>query len=110
MGKFVKGAIVILPFPFSDLTTSKKRPAFVIADLDGNDVIVCQITSKVKSDHYSISLSKADFKSGRLDQDSFIRPNRLFTADANIVLYKAGNANSAKIDEVIAKVIEIIKQ
>lgn len=50
MGQFVKGDVVIIPFPFSDLSNSKKRPAFVVTDLAGDDIIVCQITSKSKSD------------------------------------------------------------
>jgi hypothetical protein len=50
MGKFVKGDVVIIPFPFTDLSGNKKRPAFVVADLSGDDIIVCQITSKFKSD------------------------------------------------------------
>jgi hypothetical protein len=50
MGGFVKGDIVIIPFPFSDLSGSKKRPAFLAANLIGDDIIVCQITSKSKSD------------------------------------------------------------
>jgi mRNA interferase MazF len=46
MGKFVKGDVVIIPFPFSDLSSSKRRPALVLAGLKGNDIILCQITSK----------------------------------------------------------------
>ena len=46
MAKFVKGDIVVVPFPFSDLTNSKRRPALVITELTGDDVILCQITSK----------------------------------------------------------------
>jgi mRNA interferase MazF len=45
MARFVKGDIVVVPFPFSDLTQAKRRPALVIAELKGNDVILCQITS-----------------------------------------------------------------
>jgi len=109
MGKFIKGDVVVAPFPYSDLTTSKKRPALVIAPLEGDDVILCQITSQMKKDDYSISLQNADFKSGTLHQNSFIRPNRLFTADARIVLYKAGDIKNPKMDEVIDKIIAIIK-
>ena len=50
MGKFVKGDVVVAPFPYSDLTTSKKRPALGIAPLEGDDVILCQITSQMKKD------------------------------------------------------------
>jgi mRNA interferase MazF len=46
MAKFVKGDIVVIPFLFSDLTRAKRRPALVIVSLEGNDAILCQITSK----------------------------------------------------------------
>jgi len=49
MGNFIKGDVIIIPFPFTDLSGAKKRPAFVVADLQGDDIIVCQITSKSKS-------------------------------------------------------------
>ena len=46
MARFIKGDVVVLPFPFSDMTQAKRRPAMVVADLKGNDVILCQITSQ----------------------------------------------------------------
>ncbi len=46
MEEFIKGDIVVIPFPFSDLSGRKKRPALVIADLVGEDIVLCQITSK----------------------------------------------------------------
>ncbi|MDR0443657.1 MAG: type II toxin-antitoxin system PemK/MazF family toxin [Treponema sp.] len=76
MGKFVKGDIVIIPFPFTDLSGNRKRPAFVIADMPGDDIIVCQITSKLKSDPFALPLGTHDFVSGSLPVDSFIRPNQ----------------------------------
>lgn len=110
MGKFVKGDVVVVPFPFSDLSASKKRPALVVATLTGDDVILCQITSKTIADEYAIALSDGDFITGGLRQESNIRPNRIFTADANIILYRAGTLASDKVQEVIAKLIAIITQ
>lgn len=107
MGRFVKGDVVVLPFPFSDLTANKKRPALVVANLTGDDVIVCLITSQNAKDIYAISLSNADFKSGNLKQDSNIRPNRVFTADSNIILYKIGALEKAKAEQVNEKILEI---
>jgi len=109
MGKFVKGDVVVVPFPYSDLTTSKRRPAFVVTAFEGDDVLLCQITSKAKRDTFSIGLKNEDFASGTLHQDSFVRPNRLFTADSKIVLYKAGNVRIEKVNQVISKIIEMIK-
>ncbi|MDR3570016.1 MAG: hypothetical protein P4L43_18490 [Syntrophobacteraceae bacterium] len=46
MGRFVKGDIVVIPFPYSDLSASKKRPALVVASLDGYDVIFWRSVKK----------------------------------------------------------------
>jgi mRNA interferase MazF len=108
MGKFIKGDVVILPFPFSDLTSTKKRPALVVATMLGDDIILAQITSKAVSDTYSIEITSSDFSSGSLNQNSLVRPNRLFTADSNIVSYKAGCIKFPKLQEVINKIIEIL--
>ena len=110
MAKFVKGDIVVIPFPFSDLSQSKRRPAIVLTVLQGNDLILCQITSKSVRDNYAIPIDQNDFASGSLNQESNIRPNRLFTADNQIVLYRIGNINKIKLDQVISKIVEIIKE
>lgn len=109
MGEFVKGDIVVVPFPFSDLSDVKRRPALVLADLTGDDMILCQITSvNTRADIYSVPISEQDYSRGNLRVDSNIRPNRLFTADANIILHSVCTINSQKMTEVITKVIEII--
>lgn len=66
MAKFIKGSIVVVPFPFSDLSQAKKRPALVITDLRNDDLILCQITSQQIRDDYSIALSDKDFSQGSL--------------------------------------------
>lgn len=109
MAALVKGDVVVVPFPFSDLTQAKRRPALVVATLTGNDLILCQITSQNVSDSYAIPMTNADFSSGGLNRNSNIRPNRLFTADQNIILYQVGQLNPKKLSEVIAKIIEILQ-
>ncbi len=110
MAKFVKGDVVVVPFPFSDLTQAKRRPVLVIVTLEGNDLILCQITSQAIKDNYAISLDDKDFETGSLKQISNVRPNRIFTADSHIVLYKVGNLKIEKLNEVIEKVVEIIRK
>jgi mRNA interferase MazF len=109
VAKFVKGDVVVIPFPFSDLSKSKRRPALVVAPLEGNDAILCQITSKTIKDSYAISIDETDFESGSLKQAGNIRPNRLFTADNHIILYRIGAIKRDKLAQVIEKVVEIIK-
>ena len=110
MGQFGKGDVVIVPFPFSDLSASKLRPALVVASLTGNDVILCQITSQAKSDGYSVPITAGDFDSGRLPRESNARPNRLFTAESGIVVRKAGQLKATKTKEVVAKIVEIVSR
>ncbi len=109
MERFMKGEVVVVPFPFSDLTNSKRRPAFVLANLIGNDLILCQITSQSINDSYAISVNDKDFETGSLSKPSNIRPNRIFTADRSIILYSIGKLKQEKITEIQNKVIQIIK-
>jgi mRNA interferase MazF len=110
MARFVKGDIVVVLFPFSDLSSVKKRPAFVLADLSGEDVILCQITSRTIADGYAIPLSADDFTEGNLNQESNIRPNRIFTADQRIIQYRVGKASSEKTQAVISIIIKILTE
>ncbi len=110
MGKFVKGDIIVIPFPFSDLSGSKRRPALVIADLQGDDIILCQITSQNTRDNYAIPLASTDLKDGSLNVQSNIRPNRIFTADKNIIIYKMATVNDKIVKAVIEKIVEIINK
>jgi len=109
MGAFVKGDVVVVPFPFSDLSAAKRRPAFVVTALTGDDVILCQVTSRAVADSYAVPISDNDFATGSLRQDSNVRPNRLFTADSNIVLYRAGALTPAKAQEIIEKIVQIVR-
>src|SRR3989344_3795930 len=110
MERLVKGDVVVPPFPFSDLSATKKRPAVVLSVLDGEDIILCQITSHTRHDRHSIPLTATDFKTGRLTLNSFIRPNRLFTANRNIILYKIGSVKNNKFKELEEKLIKLIRQ
>ncbi len=110
MERFVKGDIVVTPFPFSNLTSSVRRPVLVVTNLKGDDVILCQITSKEhKEDSYQISLNKEDFEKGGLKVESFIKPSILFTIRNSIILYKVGRLNKNKIKKVEDAICRIIQ-
>ncbi len=106
MGKPLVGEVVVLPFPQTNLQAGKRRPALVVANLTGVDLILCQITSQAHSDGYSVPLAAGDFERGRLMVDSFIRPNRLFTVEQSVILYAAGKVKAVKLREARAKIRE----
>lgn len=109
MAKFIKGEVVIFPFPFSDLSNTKRRPALVLATLKGDDLICCQITSQNNEDTYCVTLIEEDFSIGSLPTSSMIRPNRIFTVDRRIILRSAGMVSKNKLEEVIQKLVDILK-
>ncbi|RLF67656.1 MAG: type II toxin-antitoxin system PemK/MazF family toxin [Thermoplasmata archaeon] len=110
MARFVKGDVVVIPFPFSDLTSAKRRPALVVAELEGDDLILCQITSQRVKDKYAISIENDDFETGSLRRRSNVRPNRIFTADRHIILRRVGHLRSEKTNEVVERIVDILRQ
>jgi len=64
------GAVVLVPFPFSDLSQAKLRPAVVLADAGRGDWILCQVTSNPYGDPRSIPLAESSFASGSLRAES----------------------------------------
>ncbi|MEX1136526.1 MAG: type II toxin-antitoxin system PemK/MazF family toxin, partial [Balneolales bacterium] len=109
MERFVKGDIVIVPFPFSDLSRSKRRPALVVQHFEGEDLLLAQITSQYIRDTYALWLEEDDFKEGSLKKQSNIRPNKLFTCSKNLILYKIANLKVSKMEEVISSIKDIIE-
>lgn len=108
MGTPSVGDVVIIPFPYSDLSQSKSRPALVLAGVGRGDFLLCQITSKQYDDSNALSLNESDFLSGSLRQDSFIRIGKLFTANESLIAGVAGHLKSAKTGEAIAHLVEML--
>jgi mRNA interferase MazF len=84
------------------------RPAVVLADAGRDDWILCQITSKPYGDTRAISLEDSDFGSGSLRLTSFVRPGKLFTANASLVAGQIGELKTTKfaaIREAVGRVL-----
>src|SRR5438876_11327092 len=104
MVKPVAGEIVVVPFPRAGGSGDKRRPAFVIADLPGADLILCQITSRAHWDAFAVPLDNSECESGQIGQPCFIRPQPLFTVAQHVLLNLVGKVTAAKYDEVFKKV------
>ena len=110
MGEFIKGDVVVMPFPFSDLSSSKRRPALVLARASETDLIMAQITSQSFSDTCAVKIDSSCFENGGLSVPSNIRTNKLFTAEKGIILYKAGTLAPEKSKEAVNAVIKLLSQ
>jgi mRNA interferase MazF len=104
MVKPVAGEIVVIAFPRTD--SGKRRPAFVIADLPGADLILCQITSRAHLDGFAVTLDSSDFERGQIDQPCHIRPQRLFSVEHHLILHSLGKVTEAKLEEVLKRARE----
>lgn len=104
MGKFAMnvGSVVSVTFPFSNLKGQKVRPALVLANVEFDNFILCQITSKPYTSKIAICIKSVDFSKGSLPVTSYVRPDKLFTADADIVKDVIGEL-SPKIKNKILK-------
>ena len=101
--------IVLVPFPYSDLSGSKRRPVLVVSNNGYNsssqDVLVCVITSNLRGDEYSVAMRNEDLEVGALPEDSLVKSHKLFTIHQDKVLRKF----SVVTDEFFEKVRERIK-
>ena len=104
-----KGDVVVIPFPFSDLSNAKKRPAVVIARPSGNDILLAQITSQKKNHPESVKLTAQSFTKGKLPVTSYVKVHRLFSADTAIILQKAGTLKKEVKREIQDNIIALLK-
>lgn len=104
----MKGDVVVIPFPFSDLSASKRRSALVVGDWGGADVMFCQITSQAKRGGVEIHLTAGDFNSGGLPFASHIRLNKIFAVERSLILYVAGKVNEHKYQQVVRGIVALI--
>ena len=104
MGKFAVGTVVLVMFPFSNLKGQKVRPALVLSNVEFNNLILCQITSKPYTSKIAISLKSTDFAQGSLPVASFVRPDKLFTADTTIIKNTVGQLTPKSKEAVLQSV------
>ncbi len=100
--------IVLVDFPFSDLTKTKKRPALVINSLEGGNSVICQITTKCRNiQKYEIFLPK-EACVGNIRFNSFIYIDMVFILHKSLIYKKIGEINNSKVKETITKKIKLV--
>ena len=103
------GAVVLVSFPFSDLSQSKLRPAVVLADAGRGDWILCQITSKPYSDPQAVRIANDDFLTGALHVTSYARPGKLFTANRRLIVKELGILKNEPFKSTIDAIVDLLR-
>jgi mRNA interferase MazF len=103
------GGIVLVPFPFSDLSQAKLRPAVALANAGRGDWILCQITSNPYADPHAVPLTPSSFRSGSLRSDSYARPGKLFTASRDLMVAQVATLSPEAREQLITAVVGILR-
>jgi mRNA interferase MazF len=103
------GKVVLVPFPFSDLSNSKLRPAAILANAGRGDWILCQITSNPYGDPYAIALTERSFVNGSLKINSVARPGKLFTGSGGLFVNEVGILSDIALKGIVSGVIAILQ-
>ncbi len=97
-------SIILVSFPYTDLSSSKKRPALIISNnkfnMSSKDVICCLITSNPGTYPHCVPITNKDMENGFLEFDSQIKPYRLFTVSKKLIYKILGKLNTKKANEV----------
>lgn len=109
MGAPAIGEVILVPFPFSDLSQTKVRPAVCLADAGRGDWILCQVTSNPYGDPTAVELVASDFTAGGLLVQSYARPGKLFTSHGGLFVRAVGLLNATAFDRILDSVIAIIR-
>ena len=103
------GTVVLVRFPFSDLSQAKLRPAAVLAEAGRGDWLLCQITSNPYGDALAIMLDQASFVTGSLRLVSYARPGKLFTAHSSLMIDQVGHLETVAFRQILEAVIGILR-
>lgn len=102
------GAVVLVPFLFSDLSRAKRRPAVLLAAVGRGDLVLCQITSNSYGDPLAVRITDADFGEGGFRRESFARPRKLFTANESLVVGAVGHLRREKHRELVSAIVNLL--
>ncbi len=106
--KFDIGAIVLVQFPFTDLSAKKVRPALVICDEGGEDVLIVPISTTVNAMRNDVILADSDYKTMILPVISCVRYKKLFTLSKFLILKKVSELKQKTAQQIKKRIISFI--
>ncbi|MDB4867888.1 MAG: growth inhibitor [Cohnella sp.] len=111
---YKQGDIVLIPFPYSDLSTTKQRPVLVLSNTNYNkeqsDLVVAAITSNLMNKSYTIQITADDLDEGQLRTTSVVRADKIYTFSHQIVIKKFGHLKPSLFTEVKQQFMSLISE
>ena len=109
MGSPAIREVVLVPFPYSDVSQAKVRPALCLANAQRGDWTLCQITSSPYGDATAVSLAIGDFESGGLMKHSFVRRCILTTVHESTFIKTIGKLHDRAFQAILDRVIKHLR-
>jgi len=111
--RFEQRDIVLVPFPFTDLSSIKQRPVLVLSNNRYNqkteDIVTCGITSNLKDREYSVLITKKDLEAGSLPVKSRIKIDKIFTLKQSLIRRKLGKVDEKTFIEVKKEILRLVE-
>ena len=104
------GVVVVIRFPYSDLSASKSRPAVVLAPSGNAEWVMCQVTSNPYADSGAVPLTQRSFVSGGLNSPGYARPSKLFTASETIVTARVGVLRAESPRAIVEAIVSLLSR
>jgi len=104
--KLKQREMVLIPIPYSDLKSKKRRPVIVISNNLYNqkteDIVVVAVTSNIETKEYTLLITQNDMDEGNLPRDSMIRVDKIYSLSQLIVVKRLGKIKEATFESIIA--------
>jgi len=103
--KLKQREVVLIPIPFSDLKSKKRRPVIVISNNTYNqkteDIVVVAVTSNIEKKDYTILITQNDMEEGNLPKDSMIRVDKIYSLSQLIVVKRLGKIKKTTFEKIV---------
>ncbi len=101
---FNQREIILIPFPYFDLSGNKKRPALILSNkeynIKNNNLICCMMSSSTNNLNRGIVLENNNLEFGKLPKKTAVMPSKLFTPDKKIIIKSFGKIEKTKSEEI----------
>jgi mRNA interferase MazF len=98
-----RGDLLLVPFPFSDLSATKRRPVLALTASDSyGDFIALPVTSRPQPEH-GLPLVASDLVMGSLPAASWIRTNRIITLNTSLVVKNVGRVSEGAVAAAVER-------